>query len=81
MKFRQLNYNTTEGNGPLQPAVILSDVLSTSITIQIKDKSNTAIGECTTPSRHNQMCVIFEYASVIIFEAFIYSVRIQLSCQ
>ena len=61
MRFSQLNYSTAEDNGPLQSAVILSDVLSTSITVQIKDINNTAIGECTKPYHQD----IANYGSVI----------------
>ena len=46
MYFNQSNYTTIENNGPMQPVLILSTALSTSITITIlnKDNSKSAIG-------------------------------------
>ena len=51
VKFSQLTYSVAEHNGSLQPVLILSNVLSTNITIQILDESNTAIGKCTIPPK------------------------------
>ena len=52
VNFTQLMYSTAEHDGFLQPVLILSNVLSTNITLQITDNNSTAIGEYTVPSRH-----------------------------
>ena len=57
VEFSQLTYSIDENNGPLQPVLMLSNVLSTNITIQITDDSDTAIGKCTVPSKERSMCM------------------------
>ena len=42
--FSQLTYSAAEDNGPLQPVLILSNSLSTNITIQVVDVNETAVG-------------------------------------
>ena len=46
IKFSQVTYSSVEDNGPLQPELILSNPLSTNVTVQVGDKDDTAIGEC-----------------------------------
>lgn len=61
MNFSQGTYSTTEHNGTLQPVLILSNVLSTNISVQIKDKNITAIGECTLSSWPDQIIFYFHF--------------------
>ena len=70
VNFTQLMYSTAEHDGFLQPVLILSNVLSTSITLQITDNNSTAIGEYTVPSRHActvKICLPLQFR-IIIFK-------------
>ena len=45
MKFTQSAYNVNEGSGPVQPMLVLSNPLSTDITIEVFNTNITAIGK------------------------------------
>ena len=45
--FSLLAYSIAEDNGPLQPVLILSNSLSTNVTVQVVDINNTAVGKLT----------------------------------
>ena len=69
VNFTQLMYSTAEHDGFLQPVLILSNVLSTNITLQITDNNSTAIGEYTVPSRHActaKICLPLQFRIIIM---------------
>ena len=45
VRFDQSTYSISEGDGPLQPVLILSNPSSTDITLQIRTNDNTTTGE------------------------------------
>ena len=44
IKFEQSSYSVNEGNGPVQPVLILTNPSSTSITVNILSFNGTATG-------------------------------------
>ena len=45
VKFSQISYSTAEDNGALQTVLILSNPLSSNITIEVVDINGTSIGK------------------------------------
>ena len=49
VSFKQSTYSIHENDDDLlKPVLVLSKVSSFDITVQVRDNSNTAVGECTT---------------------------------
>ena len=57
VNFNQLTYSVAEHIGPLTPMVVLSNPLSINFTVQIKDRSKTAIGECIVSINTWSLCI------------------------
>jgi len=45
VSFSQSRYSVEEDNGPVQPVLILSEPLSTDVTLQVLGADGTATGE------------------------------------
>ena len=56
VRFNQSTYSISEGDGLLQPVLILSNPSSTDITVQIRTNDNTTTGKYT--SIKNNMATI-----------------------
>lgn len=47
VSFKQSAYSVNENNGVVQPELILNNPSSVSITVQVTEKNNTAMGKKT----------------------------------